>query len=62
VYAYFVPSEFSRAIVEFLQEKTGRVVFIFVFVFLVTLVGWNVGYWEFGLVAIGLALLYALTA
>jgi hypothetical protein len=35
---------------------------IFVFVFLVTLIGWNVGYWEFGLVAIVLAMLYALTA
>jgi hypothetical protein len=62
VYAYYIPSEFSRAVVEFMQEKTGRVILIFVFVFLVTLIGWNVGYWEFGLVAIGLALLYALTA
>lgn len=62
IYAYYIPSEFSRAVVEFMQEKTGRVILIFVFVFLVTLIGWNVGYWEFGLVAIGLALLYALTA
>lgn len=62
IYAYYVPSEFSRAVIEFLQEKTGRVVLIFVFVFLVTLIGWNVGYWEFGLVAIVLAMLYALTA
>jgi hypothetical protein len=61
-YAYYIPSEFSRAVVEFMQEKTGRVILIFVFVFIVTLIGWNVGYWEFGLVAIGLALLYALTA
>jgi len=62
IYAYYVPSEFSRAVIEFLQEKKGRVVLIFIFVFVVTLIGWNVGYWEFGLVAIGLALLYALTA
>ena len=62
IYAYYVPSEFSRAVVEFMQEKTGRVVLIFIFVFVVTLIGWNIGYWEFGLVAIGLALLYALTA
>ncbi|MDG3547223.1 hypothetical protein [Methanobacterium formicicum] len=62
IYAYYIPSEFNRAIIEFLQEKSGRVVLIFVFVFLVTLIGWNVGYWEFGLVAIALALLYALTA
>lgn len=62
IYAYYVPSEFSRAVIEFMQEKTGRIILIFVFVFVVTLIGWNVGYWEFGLVAIGLALLYALTA
>ncbi len=62
IYAYYIPSEFSRAVVEFMQEKTGRMILIFVFVFLITLIGWNVGYWEFGLVAIVLALLYALTA
>nr|WP_319374861.1 hypothetical protein [uncultured Methanobacterium sp.] len=62
IYAYYIPSEFSRAVIEFMQEKTGRIVLIFVFVFVVTLIGWNIGYWEFGLVAIGLALLYALTA
>ena len=62
IYAYYIPSEFNRAIIEFLQEKSGQVVLIFVFVFVVTLIGWNVGYWEFGLVAIALALLYALTA
>lgn len=62
IYAYYIPSEFSRAVIEFMQEKTGRIVLIFVFVFIVTLIGWNIGYWEFGLVAIGLALLYALTA
>jgi len=62
IYAYYIPSEFSRAVIEFMQEKTGRIVLIFVFVFIVTLIGWNVGYWEFGLVAIALALLYALTA
>ncbi|OPX59256.1 MAG: hypothetical protein A4E25_01261 [Methanobacterium sp. PtaB.Bin024] len=62
VYAYYVPSEFSRTIVEFLQEKVGRVILIFIFVFIVTLIGWNIGHWEFGLVAMGLALLYAVTA
>lgn len=62
IYAYYIPSEFSRAVIEFMQEKTGRIVLIFIFVFVVTLIGWNVGYWEFGLVAIALALLYALTA
>jgi hypothetical protein len=62
VYAYFVPSKFSRSILEFLQEKTGRVILIFVLVFLVTLIGWNIGHWEFGLLAIGLAVIYALSS
>lgn len=62
VYAYYIPSEFTRAVVEFLEDKTLRVIFIFIFVFIVTLIGWNIGHGEFGLIAIGLALLYALTA
>lgn len=61
VYAYYIPSEFTRAVLEFVSEKTSRVVIIFVFVFIVTLIGWNLGHWEFGIIAIVLALLYALT-
>ena len=59
IYAYYIPSEFTRAVVDFLAEKTGRLVFIFIFVFIVTLIGWNLGYWELGVFAIVLALLYA---
>ncbi len=59
IYAYYIPSEFTRAVVDFLAEKTGRLVFIFIFVFIVTLIGWNLGYWELGVIAIVLALLYA---
>ncbi len=59
IYAYYIPSEFTRAVVDFLSEKTGRLVFIFIFVFILTLIGWSLGYWELGLLAIILALLYA---
>ena len=59
IYAYYIPSEFTRAVVDFLAEKTGRLVFIFIFVFIVTLIGWNLGYWELGVFAIILALIYA---
>lgn len=62
VYAYYIPSEFTRAVVDFLKDKPGRVIFIFIFVFIITLIGWNLGYWEFGLIAIVLALLYAATS
>jgi hypothetical protein len=62
IYAYYLPSEFTRSVVEFVQEKKVRIAIIFIFVFIVTFIGWNLGRWEFGLVAIILALLYALTA
>lgn len=71
IYAYYVPSEFTRAVVGFLSEKTGHVIFIFIFVFLLTLIGWNLmgrdlggymlGGWELGVFAVILALLYAVT-
>ncbi|HOI71148.1 MAG TPA: hypothetical protein PL055_06210 [Methanobacterium sp.] len=71
VYAYYVPSEFTRTVVGFLYDKTGQVIFIFIFVFLLTLIGWNLmgrslggyvlGGWELGFLGIILALLYAVT-
>jgi hypothetical protein len=59
VYAYYIPSEFSRSVVEFIQEKPVKVALIFVLVFIVTFIGWNIGHWEFGVLAIILALIYA---
>lgn len=71
VYAYYIPSEFTRTVVGFLYDKTGQVIFIFIFVFLLTLIGWNLmgrslggyvlGGWELGFIGIILALLYAVT-
>lgn len=71
LYAYYIPSEFTRAVVGFLSEKTGHVIFIFIFVFLLTLIGWNLmgrsvggytlGGWELGVFSVILALLYAAT-
>lgn len=71
IYAYYIPSEFTRTVVGFLSEKTGQVLFIFIFVFILTLIGWNLmgkdigGYvlqgWELGLFGVVLALLYAVT-
>ncbi len=60
VYAYYLPSEFSRAVAEFMQQRTGQVVLIFLFVFIATFLGWNIGYWELGVVSIVLATLYAI--
>jgi hypothetical protein len=62
VYAYYIPSEFTRAVSEFLQEKYFQVAVIFILVFVATFIGWNVGQWELGLVAIVLAMLYAVVS
>lgn len=69
--AYYVPSEFARTVVDFLSQKTGHVIFIFIFVFLLTLIGWNLmgramggyvlGGWELGVLGVILAMLYAAT-
>ncbi|MGB9980615.1 hypothetical protein [Methanobacterium sp.] len=59
-YAYYIPSEFSRSIMDFLMHGKSKAVLIFIFVFVATFIGWSVGYWEFGIVAIFLALLYAI--
>ena len=59
-YAYYIPSEFSRSIIDFLMNGKSKAVLIFIFVFVATFIGWSVGYWEFGIVSIFLALLYAI--
>ena len=61
IYGYFVPSEFARSIMDFVSHKKTQAFLIFLLVFISTFIGWNVGYWEFGLVAIFLAVLYAIT-
>ncbi|MEN6293419.1 MAG: hypothetical protein ABFD07_15575, partial [Methanobacterium sp.] len=59
-YAYYIPSEFSRSILDFLMHGKSKAVIIFIFVFVATFIGWSIGYWEFGIVSIFLALLYAI--
>lgn len=60
-YAYYIPSEFTNAIMDFLMHRKFKVFFIFIFVFIATFIGWSSGYWELGIVAMVLALLYAVT-
>jgi hypothetical protein len=62
IYSYYIPSEFTRTILDFLLEKKSKIVIIFIFVFIATLIGWNVGQPLFGIVAIVLAIIYSLTA
>ncbi len=62
IFAYYIPSEFTRTILDFLMNHKGKIVVIFIFVFVATLVGWDIGQPLFGLVAIVLAVIYALTS
>jgi len=61
LYAYFIPNPFTRAIIDYLFNKKSSTILIFIFVFIATFIGWNLGYWQLGLVAILLAILYGAT-
>ncbi|MFY9637985.1 MAG: hypothetical protein WAK14_04175 [Methanobacterium sp.] len=62
IYSYYIPSEFTRTVLDFLLERRSKIIIIFIFVFVATLLGWNLGQPLFGVVAIVIALVYALTA
>ena len=62
IYSYYIPSEFTRTVLDFLLERRSKIIIIFIFVFVATLLGWNVGQPLFGVFAIVIALVYALTA
>lgn len=59
LYAYYIPSEFTKSVVDFLSYKKFKASLIFIFVFIATFLGWSVGHWEFGVVAILLSMIYA---
>jgi hypothetical protein len=58
-YAYYIPSEFGRSVLEFFMYNKSKALLIFIFVFIVTFIGWSAGYWQFGIVAVFLAILYS---
>jgi hypothetical protein len=63
LYAYLVPSEFTKSVIDFILNKKFTAFLIFLFVFLVTFIGWNAGMqypWSFGIFAIIITVLYAL--
>ncbi|MCQ8904300.1 MAG: hypothetical protein NQU45_01080 [Methanothermobacter sp.] len=62
LYGYFIPSPFTRSVIDFFMKRKSVALLVFVFVFVATFLGWNVGHWEFGLVAILLAIIYGATA
>jgi hypothetical protein len=61
VYGYFVPSAFTRSVMDFGLNKKSKAFLIFIFVFIATFLGWVAGYWMLGLVAILLSVIYAIS-
>jgi hypothetical protein len=60
LYAYYIPSEFIRTVLNFLMNKKAKMFSIFLIVFLISYVFSILGYWEFGLIGVILAVLYSL--
>lgn len=61
-YAYYIPSEFTRSALDFITNKSGLLIGIFLFIFIITLIGWNTGNAWMGLVAMLFALLIVTVA
>ncbi|MBM4240711.1 MAG: hypothetical protein FJ150_03475 [Euryarchaeota archaeon] len=61
LYAYYIPSEFTKAVIDFALDNKFKTLLIFIFVFVATFIGWSLGRWELGVVAIVLSILYAIT-
>lgn len=62
LYGYFIPSPFTRSVIDFFMNRKSVAFLVFIFVFVATFLGWNMGHWEFGIVAILLAVIYGATA
>ncbi|MDR3223268.1 MAG: hypothetical protein LBT66_06020 [Methanobrevibacter sp.] len=60
VYAYYIPSEFTRTILNFIMNKKAKMFALFLFVFVISYFFIILGYGEFGLVAALLVILYGL--
>ena len=58
-YAYYIPTAFTRSTLDFLENKKLTIIGIFIFVFVLTLIGWNTQNIWLGFVAIIIAILIA---
>lgn len=59
-YGYYIPSEFTRTILNFMLNKKGKMIGIFLFVFIISYMATILGYWEIGLVSVLLIVIYGL--
>ena len=60
LYAYYVPSEFFRTVLNLLLDKKSKLIEIFLLVFVVVYFMTILGYWEYSLIVVILAAIYAL--
>ena len=56
-YAYYIPTEFTRSAITFLSNQTLTLIGIFIFIFIVTLIGWNLNIIWLGIVAMIVSLI-----
>ena len=59
LYAYYIPSEFIRTTVDLFFNKKVKLISIFLLVFIASYLLAILGYWEFGLISVILAIVYA---
>ncbi|RAP50329.1 MAG: hypothetical protein BZ136_01535 [Methanosphaera sp. rholeuAM74] len=59
IYSYYIPTAFTRSAIDYLQNKTLMLIGIFLFIFIVTIIGWNTQNIWLGFVALIIAILVA---
>ena len=62
LYAYYIPSEFFRTVINLLLNKRAKLIGIFILVFILVYFMTILGYWEYSFVIVILAALYALAS
>ncbi|RBQ22716.1 hypothetical protein ALNOE001_16000 [Candidatus Methanobinarius endosymbioticus] len=62
LYAYYIPSEFFRTILNLLLNKRSKLIGIFILVFLAVYFLTILGYWEYSFIIVILAAIYALAS
>lgn len=62
LYAYYIPSEFFRTVLNLLLNKKSKLIGIFILVFLFVYFMTIIGYWEYGFIGVILAAIYALVS
>lgn len=55
-YAYYIPTEFTRSAINYLSNETFTLIGIFIFIFIITLIGWNLAIPWLGIIALIISL------